>query len=133
MSVDSWEIQKAIYTLLKSDATLLGLGVKVYDHVPETASAPYISIGDDTLTDMGGKGFDAADATLTLHTWTEGRGRKQVKTIHNRIRVLVAGATLPMAGQQAITTLVEFETTTKDPDDRTTHGIMRIRSHIYED
>jgi hypothetical protein len=64
-------LQAGIYTRLvgySALTTALG-GSKVYDHVPQNTSAPYVLIGEDTIVEADTKTSNGWDCTLTIHVW----------------------------------------------------------------
>lgn len=140
MSTPNNALQAAIYTRLTGFAALTALigANKVYDHVPQTAAAPYVVIGDDTAADWSTKTTNGWDVTITIHVWDfEKAGRKSVKAILSAIydalhrqedNITVSGFTLVMLQW-------EFEETFQDPaiegqNDHYYHGVARYRALI---
>ncbi|AWM37019.1 hypothetical protein GobsT_50800 [Gemmata obscuriglobus] len=78
-------LQAALYRRLTTYAPLTtALGrPNVFDFVPPaTVTAPYVVIGEDTLTDWDTKTDPGWDGTLTIHVWDyQKAGRKSVKTL----------------------------------------------------
>ena len=123
MADASWEAQKAIYAALKAALN----PVTVYDHVPQRASFPYVTIGEDTTVDAGDKTAEGQDITLTIHAWSRKRGRKEVKQILGQVRGALLGQPLMVAGYTVRFVRFEFGTTFKDADGVTYHGVQRYR------
>lgn len=125
-------VQRAVYTALSGDTglvALLGAG-KVFDWVPETTNYPYVNVGDDTSKDYDSQSFHGLESTVVIHSWsrTVGGGRKEIKTIMDRIYQVLHEQVLPMvSGQIMILSRCEFATTLLDPDGVTYHGVQRFR------
>jgi hypothetical protein len=132
-------LQAAVYGRLTTYSPLTALATGgIYDFVPETASPPYVAIGDDTATDWSTKTTNGWDATLTIHCWDyEVAGRKSVKTIMSAIYAALhrQELSITLAGFNLIMLQFEFATTIQDPSiqgqgDRYYHGIQRYRALI---
>lgn len=133
MGGPAFELQKAIYTVLSGDATLLGLATGgVFDCPQEDTSFPYVTIGDDTLADWSSKTFDGKEATITIHSWSEAMGREEVKKIMDRIDTLLHNGSLSMTGHSLVVMQFDFAETLRDPDGRTYHGVQRFRALTKE-
>lgn len=120
----SLAIQAAIYQRLTNYAPL---NVPIYDDVPQGAAFPYITIGDDTLTEWDQDACLGADATLTLHVWSRERGRKQTKQIQGLLYDALHRYPLTVNGAHAVDCLWEMSESFLDPDGHTRHGVSRFR------
>ena len=107
MTSDSqWELQKAIYTALRTDATLIGLAgdgasperAKVFDRIPQDTVFPYVRIGEGTARDWDTKSTDGQENTLTVHSFSQYSGFKEVKQIMGAIVDALDQATLSLTG-----------------------------------
>lgn len=128
----SWNLQSAVYTRLSGDTTLVTtLGAAVYDHVPAKATFPYVIIGDDTEVPNDTMGVTGRDMTLTIHSWSQYQGWKQVKEIQNRVDLLLDRWAPTVTGWNAVQMAQEFFESFMDPDGVTRHGVSRYRIHIY--
>jgi hypothetical protein len=121
------EIQKAVFNRLNTS-----LNVPVYDNVPDNAQAPYVVIGDDTLTEYDTFGELGFEATVTIHSWSVYRGRKQVKEIMGSIYDALHRAELTVTGYNLIGCDCEFSETFLESDGVTRHGVQRFRILIRE-
>lgn len=127
----AWALQQAMYTRLSGDTELVTtLGAAVYDHVPDSAAFPYVVIGDITETAADTMGTTRRDMTVTVHTWSQAAGFKQVKQIQDRVDDLLDRWSPTVTGWTAIQMLQEFFETFRDPDGTTRHGVSRYRIHI---
>jgi len=140
MSSPDNALQKGIYDKLIANSALtttLG-GTKVYDHVPQGTSAPYVVIGDDTLSEDDTKSNNRWDCTITIHCWDfEKSGRKSVKTILSNIfdALHKQESSITVSGFSLVEIHREFQETFQDPSeegasDRYYHGVARYRALI---
>ena len=135
----SWPLQQAVYTALTGAAAiqaLVGNPARVYDEVPpedQAATFPYITIGDDTVVEMGTKTEDISEHTLTLHAWDRThRGRKVVKQVLDAIKATLHHASLSVTGHTLVLIHFEFGETLQDADGLTWHGIHRYRCIVQD-
>jgi hypothetical protein len=132
MSFES-AIQTAIYERLSAYAPLTAVITGVYDDVPQAADAgsnaafPYVTIGDDTLNEWDTDTEQGADTTITIHSWSRARGRKEIKAIQGHIYDALHRYELPVTGHHLIACDWEASESLLDPDGRTRHGISRFR------
>lgn len=132
-------LQAGLYARLTSYAPLtqaLG-GQKVYDFVQTNLIAPYVVIGEDTMTDDNTKTEAGWDCTLTIHVWDfEKAGRKSVKNLLSLIydalhrqesAVSVAGFTLVELRWDGFQATVQ-ETGIEGQNDHYYHGVTRYRA-----
>jgi len=124
-------LQAAVFAKLSND-----LNVPVYDAVPQPedggdiAEFPYVTIGEDTFTPFDTDNSIGYDATLTIHTWSRQRGRKETKEIQQEIYNALHRQTLTVAGFHFINLAFEFADTFVDSDGLTRHGVQRFRCII---
>lgn len=121
-----FEIQKAVF------AKLSALSYPVYDDVPDNAAAPYVVIGDDTLIEFDSDGISGFEATVTIHTWSTYRGKKQIKEMQGAIYDLLHRAELIVSGYNFIGCDSEYSESLLDADGVTRHGVQRFRILIRE-
>lgn len=128
-----WVLQQAIYSRLSGDAALTTtLGAAVYDDVPDSAAFPYVAIGDVTETPRDTMGTTGRDTTVTVHTWSQYEGSKEVKQIQNRVDELLDRWSPTVAGWNSVHMQQEFFETFRDPDGITRHGVSRYRVHLHQ-
>lgn len=133
MSQHSFELQTSIYNALANDSALSAIITGVYDDVPEGTAYPYVVIGEDTAINAGTKSLDGLEYTLTLHVWSQYRGRKEVKEIMARMYEVLHDADLSITNSVLVNIRQEFETTLMDGDGITRHGVMRFRAVVFDD
>lgn len=137
-----YEVQKAIYLALRADTNLSALLAKdvndstksaIYDNVPEAVDAgsdsvfPYVTIGDDTFLEWDTDNSEGKEGTLTIHSWSRYRGRKEVKEIQGAIYDRLHLSNLIFNGYYSVLMLSEYSETLVDPDGLTRHGVQRFR------
>jgi hypothetical protein len=126
-------IQAGLYTALTGDVPLMALVTGVHDHVQQGKAYPYVVIGDDEHTDWDTDDQLGLESTLTLHVWARAhRGRKSVKQIQDRIRVVLHHKPLTIAGSHHVLTVVERADSILDPDGLTQHGVQEVRTLTLE-
>lgn len=77
----SSELQSVLYAAL---TTALG-DIPVYDDVPETADTPYVVIGEDHATNIGGKLEPIFEITVSIYVFSTYKGMKEVKELSSQI------------------------------------------------
>lgn len=121
-------IQQAFYAVLSGDedlATLLDR--RIYDHVPEGAAYPYMTVGeavaqpDNTLNSFG------AVTTATVHVWSDYRGFVEPNRIAGQAVSLLDHQPLPVAGHRVVAVRWQQTQPVKDPDPRVRHVIVRLQ------
>ena len=128
--VASWALQRGIYQALagSSEVTALLGGVRIYDHAPQGASFPFITLGQSVVRDWSTGTEDGAEHDLTLHVWSRTGGKKQVHEIVEAIRGALHDQPLVLADHHLINLRHEFSEARLDPDGDTFHGIVRYRA-----
>lgn len=118
----SWPLQQAIYSALDA-----ALSVPVYDDVPQDATFPYVTIGEDTVADRGTKAEAGQEFTVTVHAWSRQRGRKEAKEILGQIYAALHEQALTVTGFGVSLVRFEFADSFLDQDGVTRHAVSRYR------
>ena len=133
MALHSWELQKAIFTALDGNVTGIdSASVSVYDDVPENTAYPYVILGEETSANSGTKSLDAIEHTLTLHVWSQYRGRREIKEIMQSVYSLLHNTAITVTGASLVNIRQEFNNTLMENDGITRHGIMRFRAVVFD-
>ena len=133
MSLHSCELQKAIYTTLDGNVTGIGAAsVSVFDDVPEATAYPYVQIGEETTANSGTKSLDAVEHTITIHAWSQYRGRREIKEIMQSIYENLHDTDISVSGASLVNIRQEFSTTLAENDGITRHGVMRFRVVVFD-
>lgn len=126
MSLNLWQVQKALYETLTADSVLMTLVTGIYDRVPERAGVPYLVIGDLSARDWSSKSGQGAKVAVVLHSFSRSRGGKSAAAIIERVRVLTHDATLSIEGKSCVVCRADSMAVMLDPDGQTEHGILRV-------
>lgn len=133
MSLHSWELQKSIFTNLNGNINGIdGGNVSVFDDVPEGTPYPYVVIGEETAANNGTKTLDGVEHTLTIHAWSQYRGRREIKEIMQSIYENLHNTDISIAGASLVNIRQEFNTTLSETDGITRHGVMRFRAVVFD-
>lgn len=124
MAIASVELQKAIYTALKSGS------YSVYEVVPPNTTMPYIVIGEETLTHNNTKMEIRTVHNITIHTWSKGSSSNESKSMNDFVvKKLLAGFAVSGFYLDRIT--LEMMTTIKELDtDTIFHGVIQFEITI---
>jgi len=130
MSHPSAELQTTIVGALTGDPALTELlgGPKVFDHVPERASFPYLTLGRTAVVDWSTGTEDGAEHILTLHVWAKGGSKQETYEIMDKISERLNDATLPLETHRLVNLQLQFAEARQEPESPTYHGIMRFRA-----
>lgn len=133
MALHSWPLQQAIYTALTNQITDLdGQTVIIYDDIPEDVRYPYIAIGEETAANAGTKTVDAVEHTVTIHAWSQYRGRREIKHLMQSVYDLLHDTGITVSGASLVNMRQEFHTTLAENDGITRHGVMRFRAVVFD-
>lgn len=121
-------LQRAVYDRLNAYPGL----PSVYDDVPNDAAFPYVAIGEDTHVPFDTDDSLGSESTVTLHTWSRYRGKKQAKEIQALIYDALTRKALALDAHHLITIEFEYSEVVLDPDGITRHGIQRFRALIEQ-
>ena len=131
-------VQAAVYTALTGDVSLMAAVEGVYDNVPQAidtgsaAAFPYVTIGEDSLAEWDTDDSLGAQGSITVHTWSRARGRKECKDIQGLVYNALTRAELVLSGYTLVTVEFEGEQSFLDPDGLTRHGVSTFRIILDE-
>lgn len=128
MKSPAWPLQVAIYERLTSRLT-----VPVYDHVPDDAPFPFVSLGEDTEIDWSAKSEPGEEVTHTVHIYSRWKGMKETKDIKNQV-------VMALTEENELDLGDEFRIVLRRPDsfnsfrenEKTRHSVVRMRYLIEE-
>ena len=135
MALHSFALQQAIFSTLDGGTINDADGnaiTGVFDDVPENTAYPYVVIGEETATNIDTKDKDAHEHTLTIHVWSQYRGRKEIKNIMSSVYTLLHNASTTVSGASLVNIRHEFENTLTEADGITRHGVMRFRAVVFD-
>jgi hypothetical protein len=114
--------------LLASPAVTALLGpAAVFDDVPQGTSCPYVHLGDIETRDWSTQTRRGHEHIVSLHVWSDYRGRKQALDIIEAVDGALEGATLALAGHVLVSLSTIFWTVLHELGNGLYHGIMRLR------
>ena len=114
----------ATQTAIKTALDAATLSAPVYDDVPQGAAYPYIVIGDDVATDRSTDTGLGRRVAVVVHTWSEYRGKKEIKEMQGAIEDALERAILTIQGYNFVTIDLESAETFVDSDGRRRHGVQ---------
>lgn len=123
-----FDLQKAMYTAIKTAVA----PVSVFDEVPDNQSPPYISIGEATCTDWDTDTNIGDEVTMTIHSWSQGRGYKDVKNMMDQIKSALHEQKISAFGLNVVMVVQEFSEVMLESDGLTRHGVQRFRILMEE-
>lgn len=135
MTAAALELQKAIFSRLKSDSGLVAElgGDKVYDQAPADVAFPYITFGRTSIYDWSTGTEEGSEHLFTLHFWSKGKGKKQAFDLMEIAGARLHDADLPLDGFTLVNLRLEFTDVRFDDDLDLHHGMMRFRAVIEQD
>lgn len=122
MSHTGLSVQGAIFAALNGDSNITA---GVYDFVPANAAFPYIQIGEIDRQPEDAQGAKGLEQFVTIHVWSDRRGKKEAQEIQGQIYDCLHRQTLAVSG--FVLMLLQSENIITDPDGLTRHGISRYR------
>lgn len=120
-------VQTAVYDALTGDAALAALVEGVFDAVPQDQSFPFVTIGEDIHNEWDTNTTLGSDCSITVHTWSRGRGRKETKEIQGAVYDALHRASLTYAGYRFVSVEFAGSQSFMDADGLTRHGIQTFR------
>jgi len=130
MSTSSWALQTAIFETLIADANLSALlgGPKVFDHVPRGTRHPYVTFAQSVERDWSTGSSEGGEHLVTLHVWSEGRGRRECQALIAAVRDALHEQLLTLNGHRLINLRHDFSETRRERDDDVVRGLVRFRA-----
>lgn len=116
---------------LKLRAEVAAIGGRVFDEVPANVAFPYVELGEFQTVDDGAQCLDAVEIFATLHVWSRGRGQVEAKQIGGAVRGAIHEAELALGADWQFLEIAHQDTRyLKDPDGRTSHGVLTFRALV---
>lgn len=134
------ESQKTIYSTLANDAalqTLLGTTTsnpKIYDHVPDEKTYPYVKISIKPMQDRGNQEYEGVQFQYQIDVWNQGinQGDLKVQQIQARIDELLHKKDICIDGWNIVVHRRSTIDILDEPDGRTKHGIQIFNLFLGE-
>jgi hypothetical protein len=134
MTAPAAELQKAIFSSLSGDATLVALlgSARIFDDAPANVAFPYITFGRTSIYDWSTGTESGTEQLFTLHIWSKAKSKKETLDIMEVVRERLNDASLPLDGHQLVNLRLEFAEARHDDDLSVHHGMMRFRAVTEE-
>ena len=130
MASPELELQGAIVSRLKADATLAQLVNGVYDQPPDTCwAAPkegYVTIGEAQMLRDDAACLEGGQVYLTLHGWSRKVGYPAVKAIAAAVVEALHMKTLVMPTHRFISIMHRQTRTFRDADGETSRAVIEF-------
>ena len=124
-------VQKVLLDTLRTSPVLKALGAEIYEHVPQQARLPYLTLGEDTITAFDTSSTYGAEISAKIHTWS--LSRTETKRIQSDIRAVLHHAELSIAGYQWHYCYWVNSQSFIDADGDTRHGVCLYHLYITEE
>jgi hypothetical protein len=115
--------------LLASSTVTAFIGpAAVFDDVPQGTKCPYLHLGDIETRDWSTQTRRGHEHIVSLHVWSDYRGRKQALDIIEAVDGALDGASLALTGHVLVSLSAIFWTVLHELGNGLYHGIMRLRA-----
>jgi hypothetical protein len=123
-------LRAAIRGALAADAPLKALlgGAKIYDEPPRSAELPYVTLGQDVISDASTATEASDEHTLTLHVWSRQGGHREAHRIAGAVLEALADRPLDLDEHRLANLRFIVADVRREGDGRTYHGIVRLRA-----
>ena len=130
MTPSAISLRAAIHGALKADAPLAALlgGTKIYDEPPRDAALPYVTLGENVVSDGSTSTESGDEHALTLHVWSHQGGHREAHLIAGAVLEALADAPLTLDGHHLSNLRFIAADVRRQPDGRTYHGVVRLRA-----
>jgi len=122
------ELQKAIFSALTSASVCSG---RVYDQVPESATYPYVTIGDENVRDDGNQCADGWEIFFDVHVWSrpERASKVELKQASAAVRNAIVSIS-SLTGFSLVSMEHQATLSRRESDGLTEHAAMTFRAII---
>ncbi len=130
MSASAVSLRAAIHGALKADTPLVSLlgGEKIYDEPPRDAALPYVTLGQNVISDGSTATESGDEHSLTLHVWSRQGGHKEAHVLAGAVLEALIDAPLSLENHHLANLRFVVADVRRESDGRTYHGIVRLRA-----
>lgn len=123
-------LRGAIAAALSADAPLTALlgGAKIYDQPPASAAFPYVTLGEQRVTDYSAGDAPGEEHSLALHGWSRHGGHKEAHAIAGALLQALDDAPLTLADHRLVNFRFAVADIRRENDGRTYHALVRFRA-----
>jgi hypothetical protein len=118
-------LQRGLWAALVGNAELMQLVTGVYDDVPPGATLPYVTIGNDIVTDWSAVGVSGREHRLSVTVWERAFSAGNCRLISSYVENAVLGMSRDLEGHHLASLRFLRSFITKDPDG-TTRGALEF-------
>lgn len=130
MSSAVWDLQQAVHAALAADSTVLALlgSARIYDHVPQRATFPYLALANFTVRDWATGTEPGTEVIFTVNAWSRGAGHKEAHLLADAVRAALHDAPLSLSGHHLVNLRHESSETQRQRDADTYRISARFRA-----
>ena len=123
----SLELQRALVVALEGDGVLRARGLRLFDGPPADARPPYLSVGQDVVTDRGWKGGGGLEHRFGVTLWAAREGFAAAKEVLAEVERVVL-AMPARIGTARITHLRLLRASVRRSPRSWTQGVLEFRA-----
>ena len=122
---------ESVYNALKGDAQLVGsVGGRIYDEVPPNCPAPYVVLGEATISPWRTHTTKGEEITVVIHVFSDERSTREAARIFGHVNRILGDAALVVTGYNVVRCYYEDARAIKEPQGR--HIPARYRIQLQE-
>lgn len=129
MTAASLALQQGIYAALTAHAPLIAATTGVFDAPPLDQPLPFVTIGEDIISDYSTKDLVASEHRLTIHIWSRAPGRAEAKQLSALVQTALASP-LILTGFRLISLRFITARMLVDPDGLTHQALLDYRARL---
>jgi hypothetical protein len=126
----SWPLQQSVFAALSAHAPLTALvgQDRVFDDVPQATARPYVTLGPVTAQDWSTGSEPGTEHFISVHVWSDARGKRQTHEILGAIRAALHDQPLTLTGHILINLRHERSDIRRTSDGEAILGTARFRA-----
>lgn len=124
----SYTLQRALYATLTAYPPLMASVTGIFDHAPDAQHHPFVTLGDDIVTDWSQKDRMGREHRLTFHVWSQAPGQSQAKAILGLIEEALDHAPVDLGDYSLVSLRFLAARVFLEPDAGLHHGVLEFRA-----
>lgn len=100
----------------------------IYETAPAQARYPYMTFGDERISDWSAQNFTGTQHQLFLNSWSNGESFGELYELHALVRQHLSPETLDLDGHKLVVFFLEEERFLMDRRRKTRLGVLRYRA-----
>src|SRR5438093_502815 len=123
-------LRAAIHDALVADAPLNAVlgGPRIYDEPPKSIVFPYVTLGEERITDWSTGSERGEEHQLTLHAWSRQGGHKEAHLVAGALLQALDDVDLDLDQYRLINLRFALADVRREADGRTYHALVRFRA-----